>query len=147
MDAVATFESLRDRKAETPYAELDAFFDALPAVEETFMLGDWDGGVFRTGHVGERLLPTLAWVGKSFRARDDVKPIVSSVGGRRFANPVLGDACLRTVVYRGVATATMVYDRHPIFDHFRRVSDDVVLGAMDKKGDRRPLYFYLVRRS
>ena len=48
-------------------------------------------------------------------------------------------------VYRGVVTATMVYDRHPIFDHFRRIADDRVLGVMDRKGDEAPLFFFLRR--
>ena len=29
----------------------------------------------------------------------------------------------------------MVYDKHPVFDHFRRVDADTVLGLMDRKGD------------
>jgi hypothetical protein len=39
----------------------------------------------------------------------------------------------------------MVYDSQPIFDHFRRISDRIVMGAMDRKGEKAPGYFYLVR--
>ena len=39
----------------------------------------------------------------------------------------------------------MIYDQHPIFDHFRKVNDDLVVGAMDRKGDAFPLFFYLRR--
>ena len=35
--------------------------------------------------------------------------------------------------YRGVDSATMVYDQLPINDVFHRISDDAVLGAMDLK--------------
>ena len=85
--------------------------------------------------------------GKTFRSRDDVDPIVSrQADGSRVANPVMGGASLRQVAYRGVVTATMVYDKHPIFDHFRQAGPDAVLGVMDRKGDRMPLYFHL-RRS
>jgi hypothetical protein len=57
----------------------------------------------------------------------------------------MGAASLRRVEYRGVVTATMAYDRHPVFDHFRQVDEDTVLGVMDRKGDAMPLFFYLRR--
>lgn len=66
--------------------------------------------------------------------------------GARDVNDLLGAATLRTVEYRGVSTATMVYDKHPIFDHFRRVDADTVLGLMDRKGEPAPLAFFLTRR-
>ena len=56
------------------------------------------------------------------------------------------DASLRAVEHRGVVTATMVYDNHPVFDHFRRVDGATVLGLMDRKGEPAPLFFWL-RRS
>jgi hypothetical protein len=65
--------------------------------------------------------------------------------GARVANPILGSARLRSVVHLGRPTATMVYDSQPIFDHFRRISDRIVMGAMDRKGEKAPGYFYLVR--
>lgn len=124
--------------------DLNNFFDTLPAVAEIQMIGDWQGGVFKTGHPGESQLLALNWAGKCFRNRNDVDPIVSlDAQGKRFANSVMGSATLRTVEYRGVATATMVYDKHPIFDHFRQVDTDTLLGVMDRKGDAMPLYFYL----
>ena len=52
---------------------------------------------------------------------------------------------LRMVSYRGVSTATMIYDKHPIFDHFRKLDDDLVMGVMDRKGDAAPLCFWLRR--
>ncbi|MFW0796927.1 DUF4334 domain-containing protein [Gordonia sp. CPCC 205515] len=56
-------------------------------------------------------------------------------------------ARLRTTRYRGVDTATMLYDQLPINDVFRRLSDDAVLGAMDMKGSAAPYFFVLVRDS
>lgn len=65
------------------------------------------------------------------------------------ARPVLGTAKptarLRMTEYRGVSSATMIYDAKPINDVFRRVSDDTVLGAMDLRGDDRPYFFFLRR--
>jgi hypothetical protein len=146
MNPQQTFETLAARKEKTALAELDALFDALPAVEEDFMLGEWNGGVFVTGHPGEQQLDALRWIGKTFRSRNDVDPIVArGDDGGRVASPVMGSAALRRVEYRGVVTATMVYDQHPIFDHFRKVDAHTVLGVMDRKGDEMPLYFYLRR--
>ncbi len=55
-------------------------------------------------------------------------------------------ARLRTTRYRGVDTATMIYDQLPINDVFRKLSDDAVIGAMDLRGSRRP-YFFVLRRD
>ena len=54
-------------------------------------------------------------------------------------------ARLREVTHRGVVTAAMVYDSLPIIDVFRRVSDDVRLGAMDMRGLPTPFLFVLRR--
>lgn len=63
--------------------------------------------------------------------------------------PVIGTAKptarLRMTEYRGVSSATMIYDAKPINDVFRRVSDDTVLGAMDLRGDENPYFFFLRR--
>ncbi|MGV0627062.1 DUF4334 domain-containing protein [Mycolicibacter minnesotensis] len=54
-------------------------------------------------------------------------------------------ARLRTTRYRGVDTATMVYDQAPVNDVFRRLSDEAVIGAMDLRGSDRPYFFVLYR--
>lgn len=54
-------------------------------------------------------------------------------------------ARLRTTRYRGVDTATMIYDQLPINDVFRRIDDHTVLGAMDLRGSRAPYFFVLQR--
>ena len=55
-------------------------------------------------------------------------------------------ARLREISHRGVVTAAMVYDTLPIIDVFRRVSEDVRLGAMDLRGLPAP-YLFLLRRD
>lgn len=55
-------------------------------------------------------------------------------------------ARLRMVEYRGVSTATMIYDAKPINDHFRRVDEATLLGAMDMRGLDDP-FFFLLRRD
>ena len=54
-------------------------------------------------------------------------------------------ARLREVSHRGVVTAAMVYDTLPIIDVFRKVSEDVRLGAMDLRGLPAPFLFVLQR--
>ena len=54
-------------------------------------------------------------------------------------------ARLRSVEHRGAVTAAMVYDALPIIDVFRRVNDDVRLGAMDMRGLPSPFLFLLHR--
>ena len=54
-------------------------------------------------------------------------------------------ARLRMMRYRGVVTATMCYDDLPVHDAFRRVDDDVLVGAMDVRGLDPPFLFVLRR--
>lgn len=56
-------------------------------------------------------------------------------------------ARLRVMEYRGVSTATMVYDALPIHDHFRGIDDDTLLGAMDMRGLESPFMFVLRRET
>lgn len=146
MNPETRFKQFAESKERVSIDDLFAFFDSLGAVDPEHMLGEWEGGVFNTGHPGEQQLGMLKWVGKTFRGLNDVDPIVSrDAAGKRTANPVMGQACLRAVAYRGVVTATMVYDKHPIFDHFRRITGALVLGVMDRKGEDMPLFFWLKR--
>lgn len=118
-------------------------FDKLEAVSEDEMLGHWEGELVPTGHEGEGMLEKLQWRGKRFVSRDEVYPLIC--GDDRSVNNAMGTASLRMVEYRGVVTATMVYDKHPIFDSFRRIDADTVMGAMDRKGEAAPLLFKLRR--
>ena len=56
-------------------------------------------------------------------------------------------ARLRMTEYRGVLTATMCYDAHPIHDVFRRVDADTLLGVMDQRGQAQPFVFLLRREG
>ena len=146
MSAIDRFTALKDSPDRTSLESLFALYDSLEALPVAFMQGEWDGGVFNTGHPGEKMLGRMNWRGKTFRGDNDVDPIVCHApDGGRAASDVMGKASLRSVAYRDVVTATMVYDNHPIFDHFRKVDDDTVLGVMDRKGDEFPLFFWLRR--
>jgi len=96
------------------------------------------------------LNPVLAFGGLGVAAK------LSGVKNQSFKRPIstmrpllqtrAPKARLRTTRYRGVDTATMIYDQLPINDVFRRLSDDAVIGAMDLRGSSRP-YFFVLRRD
>lgn len=140
------FRTVADPAHQTTLDELAALFDDAASIDEQFLIGEWDGGHFGLGHPIEKQLDALRWAGKSFTDRETVSPIVCfDSSGHRIANPVFGGARLRTVAYRGAPTATMIYDEQPMADHFRRIDDDTVIGAMEAEGRGRPGYFYLTR--
>jgi Domain of unknown function (DUF4334)/GXWXG protein len=56
-------------------------------------------------------------------------------------------ARLRMTEYRGVVSATMIYDTQPINDVFRKVDDNTLLGAMDFRLIRQPFFFVLRREA
>jgi hypothetical protein len=68
----------------------------------------------------------------------------------RFALPLLRTgkprARLRSVSYRGVTSAAMIYDALPIADCFRLVAPGLLIGAMDIRGHASP-YFFTLRRE
>ncbi len=57
----------------------------------------------------------------------------------------LGDARLREIRFRGKTSASLIYDKQPIMDYFRRVSDDTVIGWGEVKGKEEVLFFHLTR--
>ncbi len=106
--------------------------------------------VFRGAHARlVAITPTLLPLGPALRLAPVVPPAVAA---RVFAvlRPLLTtsrpQARLRTVTYRGVASAAMVYDRLPIIDAFRRVDGRTVLGVMDVRGSAVP-YVFVLRRD
>jgi hypothetical protein len=92
--------------------------------------------------------PTLAPVGLLVR-----RPRLFGSAPARAASPV-ARRLLRTrrpagrtrlVQHRGVVTSALVYDRLPVIDVFRGVSDDVLVGLMDLRGMPEPYVFLLLR--
>lgn len=54
-------------------------------------------------------------------------------------------AAVKTMSFGGTASAAMVYDHQPIVDHFRRIDQHRVMGAMTIMGDERIYFFELER--
>ena len=79
-------------------------------------------------------------------------PLVRRPAVGRFIRPLLRlartthpRARLRRMEYRGVVSASMIYDALPVNDSFRRVDADTLLGAMDIRGPGQPFIFSLHR--
>ncbi|KAJ7741272.1 hypothetical protein B0H16DRAFT_1464469 [Mycena metata] len=130
----------------TTEAEATKIFDQLKPIEPSFLMGEWEGGDFNTGHPASESLKKLNWVGKTFRTENDVDPImVRGEGGERTFLEMYGHAQVREVKFRGVVSAAMVYDTRPIIDHFRYVDEETVAGMMDVKDAPAGYHFHLTR--
>jgi hypothetical protein len=150
-----TFTALTERAGDIPDAELDAFWDTLQPATIDFMIGEWRGGEFATGHQANGFMKKLNWFGKTFHSASDAKPLVClDADGNKFSNTeaMKGEATLWLEEFRGEVTASMVYDGAPVHDHFKKVDDNAVMGIMNGKGSLdlrsgapRHLYFYLER--
>lgn len=154
--------------------EAFAIFDALPTVEPEQMIGTWRGSDFKAHHPSDGQLTSSGWFGKRFKDLEWADPLVyyAADGKDTFAadpQKLMGlqsrgasgkisevrdqvetdmpAARLRSIVFRGKPTATMIYDQLPIYDHFRRVDDNTVLGAMDARGDTKTFFFVLRRED
>lgn len=93
--------------------------------------------------------PVLAFAGLGLLTRFPALRRRDYAGTINAASPVLRTrkpkARLRTTRYRGVDTATMIYDQLPVNDVFRKLNHQTVLGAMDLRGSAQPYFFVLTR--
>jgi hypothetical protein len=112
-----------------------------PDAAHPLLFDDGRGGVVA---INPALLPlslALRWAGL-FR-----NPVAAALF--RLALPALRTrrprARLRMTEYRGVVSATMIYDALPVHDAFRRVDEDTLIGAMDMRGLDQPFLFLLWR--
>ena len=93
--------------------------------------------------------PILAFSGLGVVTRIPALRRRNHAGSINAASPILRTrspkARLRTTRYRGVDTATMIYDQLPVNDVFRKLDDHSVIGAMDLRGFEKPYFFVLTR--
>lgn len=138
MDVVREVAELRARTGRIDPRELDALWKRLePAGIDDLVGYRWRGFSFDTGHRTHSLLGRARWYGKSFVSPLEVQPLVCyDENGELFSDKQTGrgEASLWEVGFRGEVTATMVYDGMAVFDHFKKVDDDTVIGVMNGKG-------------
>ncbi len=134
--------------------DLDVLWADLTPVTVEEILGPWRGGDFSTGHIASTVLEQVRWHGKTFISALDAKPLICRDDeGELYSNLKAGgdgEASLWQVEFRGETTATMVYDRKPVFDHFKKVDDATLMGIMNGKlqaafGVSDLYYFWLER--
>jgi len=147
------FDALRAAPSPAP-DDLDALWADLSALAVEEMLGAWRGGDFDTGHPASSLLTRIGWHGKRFDSPLDGHPLVCRTEDGTLADNTAaaggGGSSLWEVGFRGETTATMVYDAMAVFDHFKKVDDQTVMGIMNGKleayfGTPDPYYFWLER--
>jgi hypothetical protein len=145
------FTELKQRTEQIADGELDDFWATLEPAGIDFMIGEWRGGEFDTGHRANGFMNRLNWFGKTFVTAADAKPLVClDAKGNKFSDTeaMNGEASLWLEEFRGEVVGTMVYDGRPVHDHFKKIDDNAMLGIMNGKGaldDGRFLYFYLER--
>ncbi|MCV3768928.1 DUF4334 domain-containing protein [Rhizobium sp. TRM95796] len=69
--------------------------------------------------------------------------LFSYLQGRLRARGPVAEIGIRT--FHGVESAAMIYDRQPITDHFRRIDDRRIMGAMMVAGENLFYFFELER--
>ncbi|MDP2773241.1 MAG: DUF4334 domain-containing protein [Nocardioides sp.] len=153
-DVKQRFDHLRAAEAVTPQ-ELDDLWTELRPVTVEAVLGPWRGGDFATGHIASTVLQKVRWHGKVFNGPLDAQPLVCrDADGELYSNLEAGgggEASLWEVVFRGESTATMVYDKMPVLDHFKSVDDVTLMGIMNGKLDSTfgisDLYYFWLERD
>jgi len=66
-----TFTELMGRTGQIADAELDEFWATLVPADIDFMIGEWKGGEFDTGHKANGFMNRLNWFGKTFHSAAD----------------------------------------------------------------------------
>lgn len=131
------------RSGEACSAEiLMPLFEQLEPAPEEFMIGQWHGGKFDGGADPD----TINWYGKRFISRTLVEPMLCrNEEGEIYVWEKFGQAQLREVAFNGKVQACLIYDKMPMMDYFRKVTDDIVLGVGDIKGLPTDFFFWLER--
>ena len=131
------------RSGEACSAEtLMPLYDQLEPATAKDMIGTWHGGKFDGGKEPN----PINWYGKRFVSASHVDPMLCrKEDGSVYAWPNWGDAQLREVAFGGKVQACLIYDKQPMMDYFRKVTDDLVIGLADIKGRPTDFFFWLER--
>ncbi len=137
--AASGWRDLAERETGVSAAELDALWAELPVARAEDILGEWKGAAFPTGHPLRKALSVHRWYGKTFHSLLDAKPLICRAeDGSLFSDVGLGgggEATLWNIEFRGEVTATMAYDSRPVFDHFKWLDDNTLMGIMNGRPD------------
>lgn len=118
-------------------------YEKLQPATADSMIGTWKGGKFNS-----KLPDPINWYGKRFVSRSHVEPLLArKEDGTVYSYENLGVAQLREVEFGGKIQASLIYDKHPMMDYFRKVTEDIVIGLADIKGQPMNFFFWLEREK
>ena len=154
--SVEAFEHYKNQQFIENDSRLLELFDQLDPVSCDEIYSRWGGGSFKTSHWAVQTLTDLKWYGKWFQTKMNCAPLICfNEEGDLFSNQIFGgEGILWMAEFRGKVSATLFCDIQPIFDHFRKVDDDTLMGVMDEKrlltemeivSNDRYFFFYLHR--
>jgi hypothetical protein len=142
MNASSTLLSIIRSGEACPAETLMPLYDQLEPATAKDMIGTWHGGKFDGGKEPN----PISWYGKRFVSASHVEPMLCrKEDGSVYAWPNWGDAQLREVAFGGKVQACLIYDKQPMMDYFRKVTDDLVIGLADIKGRPTDFFFWLER--
>ena len=121
-------------------ARLMVLYQQLEPVSIDFMLSTWHGSLFN-GQSGD------GWWGKNMISADHVQPLLfQRPDGSVYSNEVWGMAHLKLGKYDDLSeTAMLVYNDKPLYDYFRRVTDETVIGLTPAVVAKQDFFFQLTR--
>ena len=126
-----------------PASTLMPLFEKLEPASAEFMIGTWKGGKFDSTKPDP-----INWYGKRFVSSTHVEPLLARrPDGTVYSYDNLGVAQLREVVFGGKVQACLIYDKHPMMDYFRKVTDNIVIGLGDIKGRPTDFFFWLEKET
>jgi hypothetical protein len=132
---------------------LGPLWSALPPITVANAVGIYQGGRF-TGPT--KAADPINWFGKQIVSEVSVNPLLSRAPNNSslvFPYPRQNIAQARNVEHEGIVSATIVYNRLPLFDYFRVVSQNVttgdllLLGKSDLLGKLADPPFFWLRRT
>lgn len=121
-------------------ARLMGLYRQLEPVSIDFMIGTWHGSLFN-GQSGD------GWWGKNMISAEHVQPLLfQRPDGSVYSNEVWGLAHLETGKLEALSeTAMLVYNDKPLYDYFRRVTDETVIGLTPAAVAKVDFFFQLTR--
>jgi hypothetical protein len=142
MTAQQTLQNIIRSREACSAEMLRPLYDQLEPATAEGMIGTWHGGKFDGGKEPN----PINWYGKRFTSASEVDPMLcKKPDGTIYAWEDWGPAQLREVVFGGKVQACLIYDRLPLMDYFRKITDDMVLGLADMKGKPMDFFFWLER--
>jgi|GEM_PF-1699056 len=110
-------------------------FDQLDPISCDEIYSRWATGSFNTDHWATKAVRKMKWYGQWFRSKMEASPLICfDEEGNLFPLQVIGgEGTLWMAEFRGKISATMMCDLQPVFNYFRKVNDDTLMGIMHEK--------------